>query len=224
MTVFDQRGQKVNFQFNAATIISWSESDKPDRQSLRKWWHVILRQEGRYKCYSIFLVLPSDKEAIRYLTDFGQEIDLISGKDCLIITLGQTTFNLSEFKAENWDEIVKGHANDGYSLKVARIFNIELDKFPCMLIFKDIRTPEYVSVPLRNMTAEEIALKMRIVFSAIHSAIESKKDPLVAVSSKETATGIRQKGQTVAEKMGNLAEKTFEIAMEAWINAAMKQP
>ena len=99
MAVFDQRAQKVEYQYNAASVIVWSEV--PDRRSLRKWWHMILHQEGRYQCYSIFLVLPSDKEALRYLMDFGTEIDLISDKDCLIITLGQAEFNLSDFTRYN---------------------------------------------------------------------------------------------------------------------------
>ncbi|MEK6575574.1 MAG: hypothetical protein AABZ58_14795, partial [Chloroflexota bacterium] len=52
---------------------------------LRRWWHEIQRLGGRYSCYAIFLVLPSDREAIRYLHEFGKELDLISGEDCLVV-------------------------------------------------------------------------------------------------------------------------------------------
>lgn len=101
-----------------ATVIIGMSSDPAnfkEKSQLREWWHGILRSYGRYYCYAIFLVLPSDKEALRYLTDFGREIDLISGVNCLVIALGKTEFKRSGFNEETWSELVKEHSSEGYS-------------------------------------------------------------------------------------------------------------
>ena len=72
------------------TLLKPIETEPPadfrERFALREWWHQIRRQSGRpYACCGMFLLLPSDQEAIRYLAEFGDEIDMISGEDCLVL-------------------------------------------------------------------------------------------------------------------------------------------
>jgi hypothetical protein len=57
---------------------------------LQNWWHTVLREHDKYFCFAILLVLPADEDAIRYATDFGKELDSISGKDCLVLVLTDT--------------------------------------------------------------------------------------------------------------------------------------
>lgn len=125
-----------------------------DRQSVRDWWHEILRDHGRYSCYGIFLVLPSDKKAIRYLTKYGRELHLISNENCLIIALSENEFRYSGFDARIWHELVDEHVNEGHSLKVAKLFDIDFDKFPCLVLFQNMRSPEHMLVALKGMEVD----------------------------------------------------------------------
>ncbi len=58
-----------------------------NRESLKKWWGEVVAQKGKYKCYAVFLYLPTDDSAQFYLDSkaFMQELDLISGKNCLVL-------------------------------------------------------------------------------------------------------------------------------------------
>ena len=85
---------------NTVSVSSEKFPQKNDHRSVREWWHDVLRNYGYYSCYAIFLALPSDKEIIRYLTDYGRELDLISGENCLVIALSKTDFRRSGFDKE----------------------------------------------------------------------------------------------------------------------------
>ena len=214
-------------------------SDFQDRHSLREWWHSILRDyDKKYSCSAIFLVLPSDKETLRYLIDFGNELDIISGDDCLVIAIGKTEFRRSGFDEkvqepttverfasfldETWNAAVSEHVTKGYSTKIAQLFNIEVDQFPCLLIFKDIRSPSHLLITLKGMTTDEIAGRMRSIFSIIHKAVTNKVNPLEALAQNRDEEAFQKAGKTILNKVTGFAEKTFETAMEAWIKASVK--
>jgi hypothetical protein len=42
------------------------------RHHIRDWWHGLLRQHGRYPCYAVFLVRPSNEDLVHYLIDHGR--------------------------------------------------------------------------------------------------------------------------------------------------------
>jgi len=214
-------------------------SDFKDRLALREWWHRILRDYGhRYSCCAIFLVLPSDKETIRYLTDFGTELDVISGENCLVIALGKAEFRrsgfdediykpsvserISNFLDDMWSVAVKEHVSRGYSVKVAQLFNVELTKFPCLLIFQDIRSSNHVLITLKGMTTEEIAERMRTIFSLIQKAVGDKDNPLDALARHQNSEAFRKAGNTILSKVTGFTEKTFETAMEVWLKSVIK--
>jgi hypothetical protein len=213
--------------------------DFHDRHSLREWWHNILREyKQRYSCFAIFLVLPSDKETIRYLTDFGNELDIISGEDCLVIAIGKSEFRrsgfdervqkpttseqISSFLDEMWNATIREQVSKGYSVKIAQLFSIEVDKFPCLLMFKDIRSSSHLIITLKGMTADEIANRMRSIFSIIHKASTNKIDPLEALAQNQNSETFRKAGENILNKVSGFTEKTFETAIEAWISASIK--
>src|ERR1051325_2501992 len=74
----DQAGSSVRELGTAPATIAHT-----DPGSTRALWHYILKSHGKYSCYAVFLLLPSDVEAIRYFKEFGKELDMISGKECL---------------------------------------------------------------------------------------------------------------------------------------------
>ena len=43
----------------------------PQEETKKEWQHELLRKYGRSACYAVFLVLPSDRETIAYLSDYG---------------------------------------------------------------------------------------------------------------------------------------------------------
>lgn len=189
-----------------------------DKGSLRNWWHNILREHGRYPCFAIFLLLPSDKEARTYFVDFGKEIDLLSGDNCLVIALSDTDFNSVGFN-NTWRTVAEAHSDEGYSIKVARLFDIDFTQFPCAVFFGDVRSSDHSIITFKGLTAQEISNKMRSIFNVIQDAVENKQAPLVAIKNHKNLEFIKSSGKNTATRAGNFVEKSFETAMQAWIKA-----
>lgn len=190
-----------------------------DSRSLRDWWHTVLRGHGKYSCFAILLVLPADEEAIRYAADFGEELDSISGEDCLVLVLSDTQVKRSGFDEDLWRLAVSEQAKKGHSRTVAGLFDIGYDEFPCLVVFRDIRSAEHILVKLKGMTAEEIADQMRTLFTVVHKAVSSEEDPLEAIERYQKQERVRGRTQAVISQLRSLPGKTLEIAMEAWVNA-----
>jgi hypothetical protein len=196
-----------------------------NRSPVREWWHKNLREHGRYPCYAIILVLPSDTEAVNYLKEFGHELHLISGEKCLIITLNQTQFSIPAFPAFDetiWEKAMNEHVLSGYSARVAQLLDISFDRFPCLVIFEDIRSSNHVVVTLKDMTAKEISEKLRAIFSVVQEAINDGENPLSAIDRHRNQESFLRAGQTIVGHISNLAGKTFEKAMEAWVKATIE--
>jgi hypothetical protein len=194
-----------------------------DKRSLREWWHEVLRTHRTYSCYGIFLTLPSDVEALRYLTEYGKELNQISSKSCLIIALGKTEFQRTGFDEGAWQKLVNEQSSEGYSITVARLFGIGYGEFPCLLLFQDIRSPDHKAFKLQGMTAEQIALRMRLIFTTVDNAMKTGNNPLDELQRQQNIELLQQKGQLVASKISGWVEKTFEKGMEAWFNS-IKSP
>lgn len=210
-----------DFDLTRSVTVATEPLKEPiDPYSLRKWWHQVLHDQGRYSCYAILIVLPSDTEARRYARVFGRELDLISGTNCLVIALSKKRFK--RFGFDRWGQIVDEEVPQGYSITVAKLFGIDFTQFPCLVVFEDICSPDHIVITLKGMTAEEIAETMRSLFSIIQKAISEKKSPLAVIESKRNKESFRKAGQTIVSKLNSLAGKTFEIAMKAFINAVIK--
>jgi len=214
--------QSQGIAIGDAIVVDQKFEKSTSRFSLREWWHNILRNHGKFSCYAIFTVLPSDKEALSYLTDFGKEIDLISGDDCLIIALGGTNFRRAGFDEKLWNVAVKQHSDEGYSVKIAKLFDIKLSEFPALMLFKDIRSPEHVIINLKDMTSSQIANYMRVIFSTISEAVRKGQDPLKAVSQYKTKEKIQATSKGAISELRSYAGITFEKAIEAWLATILK--
>lgn len=193
-----------------------------NRQTLRDWWHSLLRERDHYPCYAMFLALPSDAETLRYLVLFGQELDLISGKNCLVLAIGKPRERLIGFNQADWNSAVMSHILEGGALEIAELFEIELAELPCLVIFRDIRSPEHVVVSLKKMTAEEISETIRRVFSIIGKAVSNKKNPLIVLGKRQGDEMLASHGRAIVSAVRKIAEKTFESAMTSWINTNIK--
>jgi hypothetical protein len=217
-----------------------------DRAYLRNWWFQILRDYGRYPCYAFFLLLPADKEAYNYLTENTEEINLLSGNSCLVLIIcgqaffittgGDETFRVDMYtlpEGENYSNYIKKLTNYvgsslqrsmEYSPEIARYFEIPFDLLPCMVIFKDIRTPEHVVVDLRNMNENEISMALREVFSIIDRAVSKGKYPLRELRRNRKLFVLQQEGKSIISEVRVIAEKTIEKAMEAWFKSLFPNP
>ena len=140
----------------------------------------------------------------------------------MIISFSKREFKFREFDEDKWKYIVKEHITDGQGVKIAHLFDINYDEFPCLIAFKDIRSPEHVQVTLKGMEAEEIALRMRVLFSTIREAVAYDEDPLIALERRRSHEKYHNAGNTIVSQVRSLAGKTFESAMKAWIDAAIK--
>lgn len=190
-----------------------------DSRQIREWWHNILRNHGKYSCYAILLVLPSDKEAIKYLTDFGRELDLISGDMCLVFTFGDIGVKRPGFEDSSWVSTVENHVKKGLSVDFADLFDIQFSNFPCLVVFNDIRSPKHIVITLNGLTAEEIADKLRFTFSIIKKAIQNNQDPLEYLVSKHKEESFYKASKSIISEIRSFAGKTVEMAVEAAIKA-----
>jgi hypothetical protein len=219
-------------------VDDWYFPDRPNRRGLREWWHSILRNYDRYACYAIFLILPSDKEAIRYLTHFGQELQVISGRNCLVLALGKDEVGrvmsfydrtrllresrISKIIGHLWSVTIRKQVSEGYSIQVARLFEIDLTRFPCVLFFEDIRSREHAIVTLNGMSAEEIAKLMRFIFAMIDKAVADHKSPLDVLIEHQHTETFRRAGRTVLAMASRLVGKTLDKAIEAAFRSVIK--
>jgi hypothetical protein len=196
-----------------------------DPASLRNWWHSILRRTGRpYTCYGIFLAnLPADREAALYLTKYATELNRMSGRHCLIIALGTTQFKASAEPDRLWELAVDEQLSKGHSFVVADLFNIGYDEFPCLILFRDIRSPEHTVISLKDMTADEMAAYMRSVLFLVRKAYINDEDPLRTIERHKDQEKLRRKGRAIVGQLTTVAEKSFQVAMEAWIEATLKR-
>jgi hypothetical protein len=192
------------------------------RSTLREWWFELQRRFHGYSCYGIFLLLPSDKEASRYLHDFGIELDTISRNNCLIIFLGNGNFKRPNINSNDWQSTIKRHISLGGSARIAQIFEVEYDKFPCLLLFEDIRSDKHIVVSLREMTAEEMAQKLRTIFSVIQKSIADKQDPLQALEKNRNNENLQRVGKSVISEVHKFTGKTMEVIMETWVKSTIK--
>lgn len=221
MTIDDLLGRKVISRDIVGRVQHVPDAIN-DRIRLRAWWHQILRDYGQFSCYAIFLVLPSDTEALRYLSEYGKELDLISAEDCLIMVLGKTEFGRFGFEGNIWEAAIEEYFSDGLSIKVGKMFEIDFDEYPCLLIFQDVRSSRHILTTLRGMDAREIVQKLRSAFSIIHKAISIGKDPLNALEKQRNAENLNKMGRNIVSELRSFAGKTFETAMKAWVEVAIK--
>jgi len=194
----------------------------PNFDELREWWHEILRTYDRFKCYAIFLCLPADKEAIRYLTDFGRELDLISGKDCLVLAFSTTEFKRAGFDSYLWEYAIDEQITKGYSLEIAKKFKIKITDFPCVVLFDDIRSKSREIFSFKNKNAEEIAGQMRLLFTVIQDGIAKNEKPLISIQRHKTLENVQRINRSFWSKLFDFGEKSFQAAIEAWFNAVIK--
>lgn len=219
-----------------------SPSQFKDRRELRNWWHTVLRSHGRYSTFAIFLMLPSDTEAIKYLAFHGNELDLISGENCLVMALSESGFSKNGSFEVEWSKLIEEQASAGYSINIAKLFGIDFTSFPCLLIFEDIRSPEHAMIDLRGIKIEEIKLKMRHVFSIINNAVEKNESPIHSlknqtnfditlstflVSEQENITNYKKLFKTVMQALIDVMSSqsnNSDAKMQALIDAISSQP
>ncbi|NOH03673.1 MAG: hypothetical protein HND47_17785 [Chloroflexi bacterium] len=203
-------------------VVAQPFPEKITPKILREWWHDILKAYGKYSCCAFVLALPTDEQTIKYLTDFGKEIDLISGKDCLVIAMNDSQLMRYGFDENLWRIAINEQVSNGQSIKVANLFSIEYTEFPCMVLFQDIRNSEHLVISLRGMDVNEISQKMRSVFSIVQSAVAQKRNPLHELKHQKNKKELQSAGESIIGNLRSFAGKTFDTAMEAWIQATIK--
>lgn len=228
----DKCGQVGNWEHSPLISVSVSVSlgacmtappiAEPQSESLREWWHQIIRRYGTYLSYAMILALQSDEEIVHYLKRFGKELHLITGENCLVITLTKLGFMQYGADDEFMPLAVDEHIVEGYCLQVSRLFNIRFDEFPCLLLFRDIRKPEHIKVSLKGLSAEEIAQEMRELFSVVDEAARQDKDILEAVDRHSRKQAVSEKTKAIWSGIQGFAGKTLETIMEAFVKASVK--
>ena len=195
---------------------------KAKARMVREWWHGILRDEGDYSCSAVFLTLPSDLELIQYLSEFGDELEVLSGDNCLVIAISNTDVRSADMNNEKWKAVISEQIFRGYSTEVARQFAISFDEFPCLVVFQDIRKSEHTVITLKGMATKEVAERLRIIFATIENAVSKGNNPINDLLALQKHEVFQQKEKAIISEMRSVAGKTLEKAMEATITAIFK--
>ena len=183
-------------------------------KDIREWWFSIYRLFGHFSCYSIFLLLPSDVEAIKYFSIYKNEIDTISGKLCLILVF-TNRFQFSSVTDSTWNKVIQDHIEIG-STEISDYFGVPITDFPCFIIFEDIRSPKHLELSLKGLTAEDIAIKMREIIAVVGTAVSNNISPLNALYENSKNEKLRNAGSTIIKGVRGLAGKSFEAFLEVW--------
>ena len=197
----------------AKTELSQEPNSSEATISLHEFWFTLLRVQKKYSCYSIFWVLPSNKEAIRYLTDFSEDLKVVSRPNILVMTLGSDQRLHVDIDSKSLSVEIKGNIR-----KIADLFNIDYTKFPCITLFSKINSSDGIPVYIKGMTAEEISETMEVVFSIIQNAIKEKKSPIEALQRHQKDERLRHAGKAIIGTMRDIFWITHRITIEALIN------
>lgn len=195
---------------------------QPPSENIKQWWNDIEQNHSKFSCYAIILSLPSDTEIATYLNTFGEELNLISGENCLILALSQNKFRRYKTDKKFISLAINDQISNGHSLHIARILKIKFSEFPCLIIFNDIQSSEYALISLRGLTTENIAQKLKEVFSIIQESIARKEKPVKALNRQNRIENFRSNSKIIVGNLFNLGGKTLEKAMEIWIGTLIK--
>lgn len=190
-------------------------------RDLRQSQLLLLEKFGHYPCYATLLALPSDKEAIRYFTDFSRELEILSAKNCLIIGIGKKNSS-TQSDSKDWEVTINEQVYEGYSMKVAHIFDIQVDKFPCLLIFQDLRSSDHVIINLKDLTAEQISQEFRPIFSAIKKAGSEKESPLKALVQLRVQKHVKNASKSIISELKQVAGHSFDKLAETLVSATIE--
>lgn len=187
------------------------------REAIPSWWRQMRKRNDDFVCYAIFLTLPADHEAIKYMNDSWEELNMVSGNECMIMSFQNDSIRASQNSDfsilndnRNWKKSIKNNAR--YSAIFAEIFKIELTEFPCLLLFKDLDSSEYALVSLKGMSSDEIAMRVRKIFAVVKKAAAESINPIIALNRE-----IR--GNTIKLTVKTAGEKTLGIMFEAFFNS-----
>jgi len=214
--IFPEPEPELEFIGNSGTV------PPPRNSPLREWWHEVVRRYDHYPSYAMLLALPADEEVIRYQREFGKELHLITGENCLVITL--TGLGFMQYGSDDMmmPSAIDESVSNGYCLKIADLFNIQFDQFPCLILFRDIRSPDHILITLKGLSKEEVAQEMRELFSVIKQAVKEGKEPLKAVESHNRRKKIADETRATWSSIQIFVGKTLEKAMQALIETSVK--
>lgn len=207
------------------------------KRGLREWWFNLIRRYDKFPTYSIFMVLPMDTAVLDFLAASNTELDLISGRNCLVLALADEMIGLygdttaffeelteekkEEYKAFIWKSSIREQASKGISLEIAKLFGIKLKELPCMVLFKDIRVSEYVLISLKGLSVEEITQRMRTIFSLLEEAIIHNEDPLEMLVKYQKNEALKKAGTSFISGIKKISAATLEVAFKAFLETTI---
>ena len=118
-----------------------------------------------------------------------------------------------------WKAAVNEQVTNGQSIEIANLFEIKFTEFPCVVIFQDIRSSDYLVVSLQKMDADEISQKMRSVFQAIKSASANKVNPLIELKAQRRKEEFLRAGQSIISDVRKLGKETIQTIVGAYFQA-----
>ena len=156
----------------------------------------------------------TDEAAIEYLIQYGNELDLLAGTDCVIFLQVESFVTPNPFSPLRFMPDLIEEVREGYSLETARYFEIDPDVLPCLVLFRELLSTEYILVTFQDMVAQAIAVQMRTLLSTIRRAINHKKNLLDVLEDQRITSKFQSAGRTIVGRIESIPNKTFQSAVE----------
>ncbi len=118
---------------------------------------------------------------------------------------------------------MKGDIQKGYSAKIGRLFGLDFTQYPCLVVFKGLDSSEQILITLNGMTAEEIAEKLKSIFSIIQRAVDEYKSPLEALQRNRNNERLKNAGKSLVIGIRYVVDMTFKAMMEALANSQVNK-
>jgi hypothetical protein len=151
---------------------------------LYDWWNNVQRTRGKFPCYALPLILPTDDEFHTYLVQDGLDLHQLSGKDCYVMILTDESLieqDVVSATKTDWEAVVENYVRIGIAAKLADRFELTFEDYPVLVFFEDIQSREVFILPLKGLDRDEIVKLMRKAFTVIHTAVGSHENPIEAL-------------------------------------------
>lgn len=192
-----------------------NESQAQEVQEISKYavnfhnfWLSLLKEQRKYSCYAIFFAFPTDKEAIKYLSEYSSDLQIFSNSGTLVATTGS-----DEYLRVNVDGKILSVEIKGYA-KLTHLFGVDFTVNPCVVFFENMNSSKEVLFTFKGMTAEEISETMRAAFSIIERSVREKKSPVLELQKHRNSEQLRYLGKTVTGGASNFLKHTYTTIIQ----------
>ena len=170
-------------------------------EDLTRWW-TNFASEHPYRLYGTLLADETDAVAANFFQSREQILSGLSANDC-----GFLYFRDPKDVKRRRPFLFSEHARWAYAL--GRVFGCPMRNMPCLVFFEHLGEGDYVAIPLKDQSAEEIIERLRSLFSYVDARPDDA--PLQVLRAYRRLLHWQTVGTNVARGLEALGDKLPDI-------------